>query len=174
MIYLGEREIGFDGVEIGFPSVLGCRAIVVVTSSGLFGYHLNGSLNPTKRDAFVNFITGHTPGAFKTLYAASAGPGLPADYAELRDIASRLSYTGTIYWAALSVGGSVYVHFQDVGHNTCAITSRPWVDGVDGAAGNKGPYVASADRAIANGAATANMFTNVSPAGLIAVYPTAI
>src|SRR5690554_6151511 len=59
VIYLCEREIGFDAVEIGFPSVMGCRAIVLVTAGGLFGYHLNGNLNAMKQAAFVNFVTAH-------------------------------------------------------------------------------------------------------------------
>src|SRR5262245_26622674 len=107
MIYLCEREIGFDTTEIGFPSILGCRAIVLVTSSGLFGYHLNGNLNPTKKTALITFITQHPQlGLKKMLYAASAGAGLPQDYAELRDIAAALGYTGSIYWGSLTTGGS--------------------------------------------------------------------
>jgi hypothetical protein len=175
MIYLCEREIGSDAAEIGFPSVLGCRAIVLVTSGGLFGYHLNGNLNLAKKTAFVNFITQNAHGhAKRTLYAASAGGGLQQDHDELRDIATTLAYTGPIHWASLSAAGSVYVHFQDIDHNTCSITSRAWSDLVDNVAGNKGPYVAGANRAVANGAQNANMFVNVSTAGLTAVYPTTI
>ena len=55
MIYLCEREIGFDAAEIGFPSILGCRAIVIVTSGGLFGYHLNGNLNVNKKERTTQF-----------------------------------------------------------------------------------------------------------------------
>ena len=173
MIYLCEREIGFDAVEIGFPSVLGCRAIVLVTNNGLFGYHLNGNLSLAKRTALVNFITTHIHGnGFRTLYAASAGAGLAADHNELRDIAAALGYAGSIYWASLPPGGSVYVHFQDIDHNTCAITSRAWNDAVDNVPGNKAAYVAGPDRAVANGGANANMFINASTAGLRAVYPT--
>jgi hypothetical protein len=175
MIYLGEREIGFDAVEIGFPAVLGCRAIVLVTNSGLFGYHLNGNLNLAKKTAFVNFITAHANGhGRRCLYAASAGPGLAPDHAELRDIAATLGYAGPIYWASLSPAGSVYVHFQDIDHHTCSITSRAWNDAVDNVPANKAAYAAGADRAIANGAANANMFTHASMVGLTAVYPNTI
>lgn len=173
MTYLGEREIGFDAAEIGFPSILGCRAIVVVTAGGLFGYHLNGNLSALKRNAFVNFITGHMHGNTPAmLYAASAGAGLAQDYQELRDIAADLHYGGPIYWASLPAAGSVFVHFQDINHTTCAITARAWVDATDNVPGNKGPYVAGPDRAIANGTANASMYTQVSLAGLTAVYPT--
>lgn len=172
MIHLCEREIGFDTAGIGFPSVLGCRAIVLVTSGGLFGYHLNGNLNLAKKTAFVNFVAQHAHGnAKKALYAASAGAGLKQDHDELKDIAATLAYTGPIYWASLSAAGSVYVHFQDIDHNTCSITSRAWSDPADNVAANKVAYVAGANRAMANGAQNANMFINVSTVGLTAVYP---
>jgi hypothetical protein len=175
MVYLCEREIGFDAGEIGFPAVLGCRAIVLVTSGGLFGYHLNGNLNTVKKSAFVNFIAQHPQGhSKKALYAASAGAGLKHDHDELKDIAKTLGYTGPIYWGSLSAAGSVYVHFQDIHHSTCSITSRTWSDPVDNVPANKAPYVAGANRAIANGAANAQMFINASTAGLKAVYPTKI
>jgi hypothetical protein len=146
-----------------------------VSNTGLFGYHLNGNLSVAKRTAFVNFITNHPNGAGRRrLYAASAGAGLAQDHQELRDIAAALGYTGAIHWASLPVGGSVYVHFQDIDHNTCSITSRAWNDAVDNVPGNKAPYVPGANRAVANGAANANMFVNVSTAGLKAVYPTTI
>ena len=59
MIYLCEREIGSDAAEIGFPSVLGCRAIVLVKSSGLFGYHLNRAIanGAQNADMFINVST---------------------------------------------------------------------------------------------------------------------
>lgn len=175
MIYLCEREIGFDTTEIGFPSVLGCRAIVVVTAGGLFGYHLNGNLSQAKRTAFVNFITQHVHGnARRTVYAASAGAGLALDHQELRAIAADLAYTGPIYWASLPPGGSVYVHYQEINHNTCSITQRAWIDPIDNVPGNKSPYVVSPDRAIANGAPNANMYTHANTAGLLAIYPAAI
>jgi len=73
MIYLCEREIGFDAAEIGFPSVMGCRAIVLVTGGGLFGYHLNGALNPGKQAAFVAFVNGHVQDSAMTSCTAATG-----------------------------------------------------------------------------------------------------
>ena len=175
MIHLCEREIGFDAVEIGFPSVFGCRAIVFVTSGGLFGYHLNGKLNAEKQASFVNFITQHAHrGAGRMLYAASEGKGLKYDHDELGKIAAALQYGGPIYWASLPPGGSAYVHYQDVNHATCSITSRAWNDANDNVVANKADYVAGPDRAMANGAANAKMFATVGTAGLRAVYPTQI
>ncbi|HEX9887500.1 MAG TPA: hypothetical protein VGA70_13470 [Longimicrobiales bacterium] len=175
MVYLCEREIGFDGTAIGFPSVLGCRAIVVVTGGGLFGFHLNGTLSTAKRNAFVGFITTHAHGNVRrAVYAASTGVGFKADHDELRAIAQDLGYTGAIYWGSLSTAGSVYVHYQDVNHTTCTLTSRAWDDATDSVDGNKTPYVAGPNRAIANGAAPTRMYNNVSTVGLKAVYPTKI
>lgn len=175
MIHLCEREIGFDPAEIGFPSVMGCRAIVYVTTGGLFGYHLNGNLSPVKQASLVNFINQHpNTGAGRMLYAASAGNGLPHDHLELGQIAAALNYGGPIYWASLPTAGSFYVHFQDISHSTCSITSRAWSDAVDNVPGNKANYVAGPDRAIANGAPNAEMFVNLGTAGLVAIYPTQI
>jgi hypothetical protein len=173
MIYLCEREIGFDAAEIGFPSVHGCRAIVLVTGGGLFGYHLNGNLNPGKKSAFVNFVAGHAQGGSQKmgLYAASTGGGLKQDHDELKDVAGTLGHTGPVYWASLSTAGSVYVNFLGVGHATCGITSRAWSDAVDRVPANWAPYAPGANRAMANGAAPARMYVNASTAGLTAVYP---
>jgi hypothetical protein len=174
MIYLCEREIGFDAGEIGFPSIDGCRAIVMVTAGGLFGYHLNGKLSTVKKNAFVNFITQHAQGnSRRALYAASAGQALATRYdqEELRDIARTLLFTGPIYWGTLPPGSSCYVHFQDINHNTCTITWRAWSDPLDNLPANKAAYVAGADRAVANGTANAQMYINAGTAGLRAVYP---
>jgi hypothetical protein len=108
------------------------------------------------------------------LYAASAGAGVAQDHQELRDIATALGYNGSIYWASLPTAGSLYVHYHDINHNTCSITARTWSDPADNVPGNKGPYVAGPDRAIANGAPNANMFTHVDDNGLRAVYPTEV
>lgn len=177
MIYLCEREIGFDAAEVGFPSVDGCRAVVVVTAGGLFGFHLNGTLTAAKRTAFVTFLTQHVQGTvIRRVYAASAGVGLELAQAqqELRDLATDLNYTGTLYWASLPPGGSSYVHYQDINHTSCSITARPWSDANDAIPANRGPYAGGADRAMANGAPPANMYTNVALAGLVARYPVAI
>lgn len=175
MIYLCEREIGFDAVEIGFPSVMGCRAIVLVTAGGLFGYHLNGALNPAKQAAFVNFVNGHVQGPSpRRLYAASAGAGLQADHDELRSIAQALNYTGDIYWANLPGVGSSFVHYQDINHNTCTITSRTWSDAADNVAANKVAYASGPNRTMANGAAPGTMYNAVDLNGLVARYPDSI
>jgi hypothetical protein len=177
MVYLCEREIGFDAAAIGFPSIDGCRAIVLVTGGGLFGLHLNGSLSQIKKDALGHFVNAHAHGNPKrNLYVASrmGGNGLTPEkcYSEIKEVALALGFNGSIYWADLTAitGGSLYVVFDNVGNNTCAITARPWSDHADHIPANQGPY-AAANRAMANGGANAQMYINVNPAGLRAVYP---
>ena len=46
-IQLGERQVGFDAHKLGFPSVDGCMAIVVVLPEGLYGYHSLGGERST-------------------------------------------------------------------------------------------------------------------------------
>lgn len=177
MIYLLEREIGFDAAQVGFPSVAACRAIVAVTPVGLCGYHLNGALNDGKQTAFVNFVLARTPvGGLLNLYAASESAPSNYDRSELSSIASDLGYTGKIYWATLPAAGSNYVEFLNVNNTTCGITARAWVRGAahDEAPANKGPFVAGPNRVFANGAPTAQVYTNVATAGLKSVYPTAL
>jgi len=177
MIYLCEREMGFDAAAVGFPSVEGCRAVVVVTAGGLFGFHLNGTLSAAKRAAFVAFVTQHVHGVvIRRIYAASAGVGQEMAHAqqELRVLAGDLNYAGSIYWATLPPGGSSYVDYLDINHTSCVITARPWSEANDAVAGNRGPYVGGANRAMANGAPPSTMYTGVDQAGLVARYPVAI
>ncbi|MDE1907377.1 MAG: hypothetical protein KGH75_13115 [Rhodospirillales bacterium] len=46
-VQLGERQAGFDTRKLGFPSVDGCMAIVVVLPEGLYGYHSLGGERDT-------------------------------------------------------------------------------------------------------------------------------
>lgn len=46
-VQLGERQVGFDAHKLGFPSVDGCMAIVVVMPDGLYGYHSLGGERST-------------------------------------------------------------------------------------------------------------------------------
>ena len=181
-MYLGEREIGFDANQIGFPSIGGCRAIVLVTGGGLFGFHLSGTLTQVKRDALAQFIQGHAQGDHKrNLYIASRVGGNAQHtnagevHAEIKEIAQALGFNGSVYWADVSSvpGASAYVQFDNVQNNTSIVTARTWDDHVDGNPANMGPY-AAANRTMALGAPVAQVFTSVNPAGLKAVYPTKV
>jgi hypothetical protein len=172
LIYLSEREIGYDAVAIGFPSVQGCRAIVLVTAAGLFGYHLNGTLTPKKLEAFESFVTVRASVTNDCqLYAASSGPGLLPDHVELRSIAIALHYTGPIYWVDLPGPGSSYVHFQNIYPSAPVITSRAWREDQDNVSANKMTYPPSLDRKMANGAPPPVVYNNLSPYGLVVSYP---
>jgi hypothetical protein len=181
MIYLAEHEIGFDAGEIGFPSISGCRAIVLVTDGGLFGYHLAGKMKQIRMDNLLHFVDHHPQGGSpkKNLYVACMAPagGSAADWAyqEARFIANRLGYYGTMYYASCDkYVGSVYVHFQDLNHATCIISARQWDRGVDGQDANKVNYVAGPNRGIAEGRAPSKMFNNQDLAQLKVIYPTKI
>lgn len=178
MIYLCEREIGYDPQAIGFPSIDGCRAVVVLTAAGMFGFHLNGTLSTAKKNKFVQFISRHQRGGAGTaIYAASKDARNRYYEQELRDIAQGVGYGGDIYWADLSSvdGRSAYVEMRLVpGNNTCIITARGWDDDVDSDDGNKGDYVDSGSRTIANGPPPARMYSAVDPSGLRSFYPTRI
>ena len=175
MIYLCEREIGFDPQCIGFPSISGCRAVVAVTAGGLFGFHLNGSLSGAKKDRFSLFIERHVNGGQGTaLYAASTDACNRYYIQELKDIAEAIGNSGSIYWADVSDvdAGSAYVEMRLVpGNNTCIITARGWNDGTDSDDANKGDYVDGASRTMANGAPPTRMYSNVDPTGLRSFYP---
>lgn len=177
MIYLCEREIGYDPKRIGFPSIRGCRAVVVLTAKGMFGIHLNGSLNDGKKNKFAQFIATHPKGGTGTaLYAATTDARSTFYVNELREIAAAVGHTGDIYWSDLSIfdAGSAYVEARIVpSNNTCIITARAW-DDADGSEDNRGDYVDGAARTMANGSSPSKMVTNVDPSGMRAFYPTKV
>lgn len=177
MQYLGEREIAFDMNSIGFPSIQGCRAIVLLTAGGLFGFHLSGNLTTGKNTAFAQFVSGHPQGgAQRALYVAGkvgfTHTTLDQAKAEIKEVATALGYTGPCYWVELSqiASSGIYVQFDSLQNTSCVITARGWDDSSDKVPGNLGAYVA-VNRAMALGSAPAQMFINVSTAGLKAVYP---
>lgn len=178
MIYLCERELGFDSDRIGFPSVCGCRAVVLLVPTGLFGFHLNGSLSEVKLAAFESFVRERTGGqAVKKLYAASAGNGSAVDHDELREIAERVGYTGVIKWASLPSAGSAYVYFRSVDRSSCRIKARPWKEATDSVAANKRARNTGADglsRGIANGAELPMVYHHLDATGLKRYRPHAI
>jgi len=178
MINLCEYEMGFDASEIGFPSIANCRAVVLVTSGGLIGFHLAGTFNGTKQTDFVNFVKAQPhAGAQRALYIVSkVGTHSPTEFpVEAKSIATALKFKGPLYVGDVtSFGGrGLYVVFVDVGHNTCAVTARAWDDAVDSQDHFKIPYVA-AGRAVTMRTARTTMFTNLNTAGMKAVYPTAL
>lgn len=60
-----ENHWGYDPAQLGFPSIAACRAVVLQTPTGLFGYHMSsGHTAAAARAAdFANYVTNHTPAA---------------------------------------------------------------------------------------------------------------
>jgi hypothetical protein len=77
MIYLLERQFGFDAEAIAFPSIGGCHAVVYLTSTGLYGFHnFGGSGDQQTFDAraavFKNYakdVASTHAGTGKALYS---------------------------------------------------------------------------------------------------------
>jgi hypothetical protein len=181
MVNLVEHEVGFDANSIGFPSIDACRAILLVTGGGLFGYHLaGGTLTDSKRDGFANFIVRGGAVAQRTLYLAAkinGGGNFQSQqefWAEIRNLATNLNFTGPIFAADLSsFGASAYVRFDNVGNTTCIIAARSWDKAVDGAKANTIPND-NVNRSTVLGGARPDMYHNVSEAGLKVIYPIAV
>lgn len=169
MIYLCEREIGSDDVEIGFPSIDGCRAILLVSARSLYGLHLNGSLNDHKLDALTAFVNG---AAVRTLYAACNQNSGTRDIEEVARVAERFGCTDASYWLTTGYSdSSAYIGFTLVPGNKCVIQARPWNEAADSAAANRRAYAAGPNRAMANGGAPGQMYHNLSRTGMTTYYP---
>ncbi|MEA2726149.1 MAG: hypothetical protein QOF70_624 [Acetobacteraceae bacterium] len=141
MLYLSEREVGWDPELIGFPSIGGCHAIVYVTSGGLFGFHnYGGSANNTWQDraeAFANFVRSHDYNATGSrLYGVAfvlekrgySPPQVENWKGELKTFAAALGFTGKIRGFDLSstdISGSAYVEYRKT-NDKCAIFVSPW------------------------------------------------
>ena len=144
MRYVGEREICFDPGELGFPSISGCQAIVMVNGHGLFGFHNLGNERPDDWPALTagwgQFVRGHVRGVgggWVAMYGVCY-PETKRGYtgvkkaqwlAELAAFGGALGYTGPIWGYDLAnaeIPESAYVSFSHV-QGKCVIQARPWV-----------------------------------------------
>jgi hypothetical protein len=57
--YLGNDEVGNDGNCIGFPNLGGCMAVVLVTTRGMYGYHMMPGSTDKKVPLFAGFISNY-------------------------------------------------------------------------------------------------------------------
>jgi len=127
MLQLLERQVGADPHHIGFPSVQTCMAIVLLTDTGLFGWHsLNQGDGVTQTNAgrFANFIAANNPGLHQHLYLATNRGVHGGNWrTELQALAAGLNYHGPATSIDLKVNSEgVYVQFErQQGVNTCAI-----------------------------------------------------
>ena len=145
MIWLGEREVGFDLNAIGFPSIDGCHAVVLLTDTGMWGFHNFGGSGASsfaeRSQSFAAFVSQHflTRGVAKHLYGTSfhnkrgwAGADkLAAWKDEMKAYAAALPYTGKVSGYNLDKMGygakSAYVEYRRNG-NDCDVFCRAWTD----------------------------------------------
>jgi hypothetical protein len=160
MIYLDERQVGFHTSILGFPSIDGCHALVLQTTSGLFGMHIvGGERKPQNADpgwdsrakafaAFVrsHFITGDFVHLYGTCFRSSKrgyiDPKLESWKAEMKAHAKALGFRGPVSGFDLAKatgwpgGDSAYVEYRKV-FDSCYIAYKPWSHLTKGA-GNAG------------------------------------
>ncbi len=145
MTFLGNNHIGFDATELGFPSIAGCHAIVLVSANGLFGLHNMGGADPGQWEgrsaAFGTYVKGLGGSYGATmLYGVCFATGLnsrgygtagakTAWLGELQAFAKKVHYNGPIWGYDLAdqlVPPSVTVMFNRIGA-TCVIQVKPYV-----------------------------------------------
>ena len=153
MLHLLEHEFGRAAERIGFPSVMGCHAIVVLTETGLYGFHnAGGSAEGDWTSRATNFAEfckdgrgferkkalalygvtfvktnqrGYTLGSAEQLVQSWTG--------ELQAFAKALGLKCPIYGFDLAdrgytTGTSAYIEFRKVG-GSCIILVQPWNKG---------------------------------------------
>ncbi|HEU4631451.1 MAG TPA: hypothetical protein VFS08_16985 [Gemmatimonadaceae bacterium] len=145
MLYLAEREVGFDLDAIGFPSIDGCHAVVLQTESGLYGFHNFGGSGTSsfaeRSQAFATFVSQHfvAKGLPIHLYGTCfrnkrgyADPDkLKAWKEEMKAFAAALGYKGPVSGYNLDLTGygakSAYVEYRR-GPKGCTVHCKPWVE----------------------------------------------
>jgi len=144
MIFLDERQVGFDTHVIGYPSIDGCHAIAALTDNGLFGFHVLGGERKdsfaSRAGAFAAYIQQHHQNAgirhlfgtcFRTSKRGYTGNKRDGWKKEMKAYAKALKYKGPISGYDLDRepdwpgGDSAYVVYQRV-NNGVRIFCKPW------------------------------------------------
>lgn len=151
LIFLKEHEFGFHPTTLGFPSIDACRAIVLQTGQGLFGWHQAGGAYgdrlATYGNKFADYIRGHRHGTAASLHIYTVThigvrggyggvAGTPAGNAQqgrehLAEIAAysqAIGHAGPIHSFDLSArwpANSCYVEFQ-LNAGVCQIRANTW------------------------------------------------
>ena len=143
MIWLAEREVGFDINAIGFPSIDGCHAVVLLTDTGMWGFHNFGGSGASsfaeRSQSFASFVSQHflTRGIAKHLYGTafhnkrgwSGADKLAAWKDEMRAYAAALGYSGKVSGYNLDDTGygakSAYVEYRRNG-KVCDVFCKAW------------------------------------------------
>ena len=148
MLHLSMNQVGFDARALGFPSVLGCNAIVLQTRQGLIGLHNYGGDSPDqfapRAAAFKAFAqrcnivhSAHGCNLYSTInvrHSNRSKDGLDKKIwkDELVAFAKALNFAGPIVLVALRqhVGGlqdSVYIQYELNGlGEECKIKYKKW------------------------------------------------
>jgi hypothetical protein len=145
MLYLGNNHIGFDTQALGFPSVMGCQAVVYQTRQGIYGFHdMKGGgtadVDAAKADAFRSFVQGHhmahATDALQIYGVINQTQQYGKDAAEVQKwrtmllgIATALGFHGPVYGFRVdkhvSKNDSLYIRY-DVDGNKCIIRYKRW------------------------------------------------
>ncbi|MCX9158075.1 hypothetical protein OPU71_18285 [Niveibacterium sp. 24ML] len=146
MLFLNSNDYGFDSQTLGFPSVMGCQALVLLTSHGLYGLHdLKAGTAEAARHK-IEFFADWVKGA---LAAKGGGDKLrlygvinhTQQYtnntfgngewdAMLLHLAGALEFDGPISKYRVSKhidrDGSIYIRFDNAHDGNCVIRYKRW------------------------------------------------
>lgn len=133
-IYLNEDRLGMDDQTIGFPHLLVCMGVVLLTRLNMYGVHIVDAANANNTvPQFNDYLEqqGVIPGDMITLYGSCNFPvrygdgGLAAWRQEMRDIAGLIRFTGTARGFDTSIidpADGTYVEYQrDAPRRKCRI-----------------------------------------------------
>jgi len=155
MHYIGEHQMGYHSLALGFPSIDGCHAICLQTKAGLFGIHVLGRVDFDDRmekeaQAFASFVQNHNQGQdflhlYGTCFQKKRGWSPPMEdrfkswKKEIKVYAKKLGYKGRISHFDLSTlanwppkpnskeneTDSAYVEYRRV-FSEVTILAKPW------------------------------------------------
>jgi hypothetical protein len=137
MKYVLENQMAFDSNELGFPSIDGCHALTLHTSTGLYGFHIygtakhyhtytNADLWERKGGALKDFLTGHHAsgkpiGLYSACHHSRRGySGKDTWKAEVKVYANAYGFKGKVHCLNLDqmqYNGSAYVEYRRIGTN---------------------------------------------------------
>ena len=106
-IYLREDHVGADQDTVGFPNLSTCLALVVQTSTRLYGYHITPLSEEAQLEELSDLIQQTEPQAqmvhlygscyFANRYSFSRGTAVATQWqTEMTSIADTLQYTGPV------------------------------------------------------------------------------
>jgi hypothetical protein len=191
MIFLLEREVGYATDGIGFPSIMGCIAMVYQTQAGIFGFHNAGNSGSDRFDGrakkWADWVKAHPNGSdtgvclYGVTYARNnergyTHPPVEKWKAELKTFANRLQFKGALFGYDLTHSfndpgrkPSVYIEFRKEGGGY-SIFVRPWYNSAqDGL--KRSDYVESTNYKNLDSSKMKEMTTDVDRGGLIRVFP---